>query len=760
MQSWPRTKSTCFLIVLLTFLALTIQPGSAQLIPGTATATAPDKGAIPNWDKLSIEERRAMLSRLSDEQVRNIVASQLDKAAKTGKSTNPNAPDDGMMMIGGFEAKAHVIRERLGDLVLKIDEIPSAFVFTHAKLTEGKSPWHILRVLGGMMIMLAVGCLFEWIFRRWSRPMRTRIERAMPERFCSKVGYLSLRILIDGMAVCLFAIAAMATFFIFYQGHEPSRLLVTTYFSVILIVRATSVLSRFLIAPTAPQIRLISFSDSDARYFHRSALWLAGLTAFGSLTCSLMQLLGLSEDLHLLLRLSVGLMITILLCAVIWHGRAGIASLIRANTIESTGENRLTELFAETWHYLAMAYVIGVGGLTFVQRLTGEVSGATAPAGSLLIVVALPLLDAMVGRLLEDFAASRRAADDSVLGEATYIPAVRRGMRILLILLGVFVLAGLWGVDLFSMADESLGAALTRTVLDVGFTVLIAYVGWQIAKTAIDRHMEAGGGDAEVERGAEGGGTGASRIRTLLPLLRRFLQILIAVMVIMIVLSSLGVDIGPLIAGAGIFGIAIGFGAQTLVRDIVSGIFFLLDDAFRVGEYVDIGDVKGTVEKITVRSLVLRHHLGPLHTVPFGEIKYLSNYSRDWVIMKLEFRVTYDTDINKVKKLFKTIGKDLMDDEVLGPGFLEPFKSQGVKSMEDSAIIVRGKFMAKPGDQFMIRKEVFRRVQEGFKEAGIQFAHRRVTVDLPPGVEPGSHEAEAIRKAATGAILEDEKSPA
>jgi len=207
-----------------------------------------------------------------------------------------------------------------------------------------------------------------------------------------------------------------------------------------------------------------------------------------------------------------------------------------------------------------------------------------------------------------------------------------------------------------------------------------------------------------------------------------------------------------LIAGAGVVGIAIGFGAQSLVRDIVSGMFFLMDDAFRLGEYVDIGDVKGTVEGITVRSLVLRHHRGPLHTVPFGEINHLTNYSRDWVIMKLAFRVSYDTDVNKVKKIFKKIGADLMAHEELGEYFIEPLKSQGVLAMEDSAMIVRAKFMAYPGKQFQIRKEVYARVQAAFKEAGIEFAHRRVMVDLPPGFDEQNARGKAVAEAAAAAI--------
>ena len=112
---------------------------------------------------------------------------------------------------------------------------------------------------------------------------------------------------------------------------------------------------------------------------------------------------------------------------------------------------------------------------------------------------------------------------------------------------------------------------------------------------------------------------------------------------------------------------AIGFGAQTLVKDIISGVFFLADDAFRVGEYIDVGDVMGTVEHISIRSLRLRHHRGPVHTIPFGEIQHLTNFSRDWAIMKIEFRLPFDADLEKVRKIIKKVGQTLMADPVHGP---------------------------------------------------------------------------------------------
>ena len=137
---------------------------------------------------------------------------------------------------------------------------------------------------------------------------------------------------------------------------------------------------------------------------------------------------------------------------------------------------------------------------------------------------------------------------------------------------------------------------------------------------------------------------------TLLPLFRRALQIAIIVIAGLMIVSSLGVNIGPMLAGAGILGLAIGFGAQTLVKDLISGLFFLLDDAFRVDEYIEVGSVGGNVERINTRSLSLRTPAGAVHTVPFGEIDMVANYSRDWAIVKMEFKVTYDTDLAKVKK--------------------------------------------------------------------------------------------------------------
>ncbi|QPC45261.1 mechanosensitive ion channel family protein [Kaustia mangrovi] len=301
-------------------------------------------------------------------------------------------------------------------------------------------------------------------------------------------------------------------------------------------------------------------------------------------------------------------------------------------------------------------------------------------------------------------------------------------------------MAHIWGLPIVGEGS------LIGGMVEIAVIAFVGYMGYHAVRIALDRRIEKeapqddGEGSGEAEFGA-----GESRLATLLPLFRNFLLITIATMTAMIVLAELGVNIGPIFAGAGVVGLAIGFGAQTLVRDIFSGAFFLIDDAFRKGEYIDIGTVKGTVEKISIRSMQLRHHRGPLNTVPFGEIKFVQNFSRDWAIMKLAFRVTYDTDPEHVRKVIKKLGQELQEHPDYGPLFLQPLKSQGVLAMEDSAMIVRVKFMTRPGDQFTLRKAVYGGIRDAFAREGIKFAHRQVSVRV---TQDGGDEAEPLSEAA------------
>ncbi|HSA79827.1 MAG TPA: mechanosensitive ion channel family protein, partial [Geminicoccaceae bacterium] len=158
----------------------------------------------------------------------------------------------------------------------------------------------------------------------------------------------------------------------------------------------------------------------------------------------------------------------------------------------------------------------------------------------------------------------------------------------------------------------------------------------------------------------------------------------------------------------------------------------------------------GTVEGISIRSLRVRHHRGALHTVPYGELKSLTNHSRDWVIVKLEFLVTYDTDVEPVRRLIKRIGQEMLEDPELGPNFIEPLKSQGIHQLADHGLLVRAKFTSKPGEQFTIKREALQRIKHEFDAAGIKFAYPTVTIHSTAGAPPP--DAQTIQAAAKLAL--------
>jgi small-conductance mechanosensitive channel len=252
---------------------------------------------------------------------------------------------------------------------------------------------------------------------------------------------------------------------------------------------------------------------------------------------------------------------------------------------------------------------------------------------------------------------------------------------------------------------------------------------WEFFKYATDPYMARKPKDAAAAiLDGDAAATPASRISTMMPLLRVTGAIAIVFIAVMIALENFGINVVPLLAGASIFGIAISFGSQTLVRDIISGIFYLTDDAFRVGEYIDCGRAKGTVEGFTLRSIKLRHQNGQVHTIPFGQLGQITNFSRDWITVKFNLRFARETDIETLRKASKKIGQDMLEMPEIKAEVLAPFKMQGVADIVDNALLVRFKFTARPGNPALIQREAVKRMFKVFPPLGIEFAKEGATV--------------------------------
>ncbi|MFP5513567.1 MAG: mechanosensitive ion channel family protein [Alphaproteobacteria bacterium] len=671
-------------------------------------------------------------------------------------------------------------RGKLAKRLRAAPEIPSAIATVLTARSPTGEPGHFLWVIGLIITMMAVGHGVQHLV--YERPIARRLlpRQAEPRLGASVLAARFPRLTAQALLTLVGMVLATLIGFALATAVLPDPTPMTEKTAILagasyLLVWAIALFWRLAMPPGA------ATDDGLAPAIRRLRRDLTASGAFGValMTGSIwLEALGMPYDPHAVLVALFGLLTVLATLGALHANRRTVERAFLAGR-PAGAVAPLERLTVRLWFPLVSAY-FAYAWVALVNRLIlGRPTelplllGAYAVAGAILAVYAT------VTYATEWLFHRRRTlwqpAEDGQDGEPdgamdgnghappapravtldSYEALARRVAGILAATAGVAVTLSVWNIP--RMHGDAADRLLS--IMTVG---LIGYVAYHGVRIWIDRRIAEEGPVPSTVPGDEGSGHGsASRLATLLPLVRNFILVSILGTVLLSVLMDLGVNIAPLFAGAGIAGIAIGFGAQTLIRDIFSGAFFLIDDAFRKGEYIEVGSIRGTVEKISVRSMQLRHHRGPLHTVPFGEIHQLTNYSRDWVIMKLPLRITYDTDVEKVRKHIKQLGQMLLDDPELGPKFLQPLKSQGVIQMEDSAMILRVKFMTRPGDQWEIRKRVFQELHALFRREGIRFAHREVTVRFagdaagsgPPGGPIDVPIGEEARTLAAGAVL-------
>jgi small-conductance mechanosensitive channel len=390
--------------------------------------------------------------------------------------------------------------------------------------------------------------------------------------------------------------------------------------------------------------------------------------------------------------------------------------------------SRWAGLVGRHWIGVSLPFFIALGATQIYGAISERLNVSGAMLLTLILVVALlffeTLLQAFVRRLDSQLPGRTPAGDAPKLPDV-----VARCVRVAVLIGVALTVAQTWVVDVLGLVNEAEWGQLTRSSRTAGITLFAAFVLWEAFKYATEPYMERKTAGALPGTGdGDGAAQSATRLSTIMPLLRATVAVVLAVVAALIALEDFGVNTVPLLAGASVLGLAVSFGSQTLVRDIVSGIFYLTDDAFRVGEYIDCGKAKGTVEGFTLRSIKLRHQNGQVHTIPFGQLGQITNFSRDWITVKFNLRFARDTDVEKLRKAAKKIGADMMEMPEFKSEILAPFKMQGIADIADNALLCRFKFTAKPGNPASIQREAVKRMFRTFPELGIEFAKEGAAV--------------------------------
>ncbi|MFN3546897.1 MAG: mechanosensitive ion channel family protein [Mesorhizobium sp.] len=767
-----RARLATLLLALLLFPAVAIAQSAVQLAQREPAAAATTGGAP------SANDVQELLRILGDPRV----VEWLKDAAEAAPSATET---DGSSLRAAFEQRLAAARWRMAELARAWSNFPLIPEVLMQAWRSQLSPGEALRSLTYVIIFVFVGGGLEWLFWQYFHPTLVRVEHTVPETLMRRLSAAGARLFLQALAITIFSIGSVGAFLAFNWPGFLERVVVNLLIAVIA-VRALATLSRFLLAPRFQTLRLVPLDDRLASKVHGwnvfvAIVFVASLVVSDTLTALARTASGSEQAQSAALAVSVGLgaLTAIAVLAMIWSMTPRI---MRDGAVPRFARGRL-EPVAVRLLPVAQSLVVAVAFLLWVsgaQELmwTVLIVGLFVPATTL----ARAMIDHFFDRAEEaaamrdrpsggsggmiagsgvDHAPSAASAEPGAEAPppsntpappeeryAMYRPIVRRLARFLIAVATLFALAAAWDTDIFALSETpTVAGRVVKVAINVVAVLLLADLIWVWARTAIDRRLA---GYVAPPPGEAPGPE--ARMATLLPLMRNILLVTILVIGGLTVLSSVGVNIAPLLAGAGIVGVAVGFGTQSLVRDIVSGIFFLVDDAFRVGEYVEIGNLRGTVESMSLRSMRVRHHRGAVHTIPFGELKSLTNYSRDWVILKLEFRVPFETDLRLVKKLVKQVGAELLADPAYGHYFIEPLKSQGVRRMEEFNMVVGVKFMARPGAQWVIRRDAYHKLRDAFEKNGIHFAQRNVKVEVLSDQPLSDQVREAVAGAAQTAI--------
>lgn len=294
--------------------------------------------------------------------------------------------------------------------------------------------------------------------------------------------------------------------------------------------------------------------------------------------------------------------------------------------------------------------------------------------------------------------------------------------KVIILLVTLYTLAKIWGVG---AADQLLGSDVARNAISNGLTVLVILFLAALAWEAINIYLES------VLRKANT--NNQSRTKTLLPIIRNIIIAVFAALFGLVLLSELGINVTPLLAGAGVIGVAVGFGAQSFVKDFLSGFTIILEDIVRVGDVVNLGGASGSVEKITLRKIQLRDFAGTVYTIPYSEIKTIQNLTKDFSYYVMDINVAYESSIDKVMTVLKQVDEDLRKDENFAFMILEPLEIAGVDRFADSAIIIKARIKTQPIRQWTVGREFNKRMKAAFDAHHIEIPFPQRVVNVRSG---------------------------
>lgn len=748
LKCWPSART----ILILLFLAAPALSGAAFAQPASPAADRPSTVAESVAPDLRAAELKALADQLADETKRNELIATLQALAAARETTAQDdavpaeaaqaeaAGDPGAVIIDGVMTQMRRAGSAFAAFGALFSDLPALadWVQMQVENPRRRALWSdvLLKLGATLLCALLLQALAHLLIRRplaalqlaGNGPVQTPVQTP-PSALWLQVLFILLRALVSLIPIAVFAGTAYGILGLL-APNALTRDLAQIVVLAFVAVYALGILGDVLLAHGTAPLRLDEESATYAR------LWLQRLAILASVGYVVVQVAArvrVPPDAVDTIAKLAAFAFAALLAVLVLQLRQPVASWIRgslppSDVAPATPRGRswriLRQRIGDVWHVLAILYIIATYGVWAF-----EVDGGfrLILRGTLLTVALLTgarllqfTIEKGFSRLFAISQETRQRLPGLEERANRYLPLLLGTIRVLLYAVAAIMILQAWGIDSLAWIASETGRGVVARVITILLVVLVTIALWEAVAAGIEYYLTGGAAGQPTARSA--------RARTLLPLLRRTVSIVLGLIAALIVLSELGINIAPLLAGAGVVGLAIGFGAQTLVKDVITGIFILTEDTVAVGDIVDLGGNGGVVEDISIRTIRLRDTEGIVHVIPFSEVTKIKNMTRGYAQALFDLGISYRENVDEVIEIIKALAAEFRAEPEWNARILDDLEMWGVDQLADSAVVLRFRIKTLPAQQWSVKREFSKRIKQRFDELGIEipFPHRTI----------------------------------
>jgi small conductance mechanosensitive channel len=695
---------------------------------GAQTASPP---ATPAVAPVSADELQRLVETLQDEGARARLVEQLRAMVAAQRGVEAQETPTAATWLEELSQRLNAVTGEILATAQVVIDVPWVYGWAKGQLQDQLARERWLEAGLKLGIIFGFALFAEWVARTLLRRPREALAAAASDGALLRLVCMAGRIILEAVPILVFAALA----WLILPMTEPR--FATQRIAIILIganvwARVILVIARTVLLPHRLPV-FLGFTEETRNYLLIWVKRFTNVSIYGWAIGEAGWWFGIPGGVYAIILKVTALVLAVLGIVFVLQNRTAVAEWLRGHGREPEPEEigirrwRVARSrFADVWHVLAIVYIAGIWSVYALRIEGGFLYIVRATLLSIVIIVAARVVVGIAKR------ASRRGFAIGADLKQRFPSLETRANRYLPVLTTVvsFVAYGLaaltvlqaWDVDSFAWFESPVGRKLSGGIASIAIVLVIALVAWELFSSAVERYLSAVDGTGRpLPRSA--------RARTLLPLFHTSVAVFLVVMVTLIVLSELGVNIAPLLAGAGVVGLAIGFGSQALVKDVITGLFILIEDTLSVGDVVDVGGGhSGLVEKISVRSIRLRDFAGAIHTVPFSAVTSVQNLTRDFSYYVVDLALAHREDTDEVEKIVREVGEELAADPKLGPVMLAPIEIVGVDRFDGSAVVLKLRLKTLPIQQWNVGRAFNRLIKKAFDRYGIEVAFPRQNI--------------------------------